>query len=383
MQFWNLTLLEEVAILKDAHNLTAAQLSPEDAMYGHGFYPKKIWCDSLRFVFPTVGSIFVKTPRKKVDLVYQRLHEYLLEVDDDAEQLRRDVKGLDEGWPRMREMLRKNRGMTNLMLDHGCRSKIIYPYILAGSQAVSLEVFNGKAFDLAGDFVDVPYSDTAILYAVWEPIGVDIRERIKFEQEHIKMADSVFGDEPWEMLTCGAGLCSFLRMYDFDITKLNCNITAIDMDERNLKNMGYVFDDVEPTPNGCRLTEHRVNYEIADLHEFCMRPENAKRFKVVDLQGVLSYYRFGGKTKDLIQLLARVLADDGWILCDAQVLEISLVRCALCMGWVSELFPDWTSKSAIRRISKICKELGLSIQPRICSRNPRPTTVLFCLKKAA
>lgn len=362
--------------------MTTAQLSPEDAMYGYGFHPKKVWRDSLRYILLTILSIIFKTPWTKVNLVYQRIHEFLLEVDETPEQLKRDMVGLDAGWPRMRGMLRNNRGMTKLMLDHGCRSKIIYPYILAGSQAVSLEVFNGKAFDLAGDFVDIPYSDRAIIYAIWEAIGVDIRERIKFEQDQIQEMDWRLDEdvESWEMLTCGAGLCSFLRMYDFAMPK-RCRIKAIDMDKRNLKNLNLVFDDVRLNARGCSLDEHNVSYEITDIETECNRSQNKKRFKIVNAQGVASYYRFGGKTKRLIADLLKAVSDDGVLLLDLQVFEISLLRCALCMGWISDLFPEWTVKSAIKRMRKICDALELEMEYRICSRNPCPTTILFMLRR--
>lgn len=384
------TLKEEVSLLnRKTKNFTTAQLSPERAMEGYGFHPKKVWRDSLRFILSTAVSKIFKTPWRKVNLVYQRLHEYLLEVDIDPGQLKRDVAGLDAGWSTMRKMLRNNRGMTKLMLDHGCRSKIIYPYILAGSQAVSLEVFNGKAFDLAGDFVDIPYDDMAIFYAIHEPIGVDIRERIAFERKWIGEAlKNSSGDI--EILSCGAGLCSFLRIPNrLPIRKKNnsksgkIKVTAIDLDERNLENLKLVFPSIRRIDDETvTIPRYNTTYTIADISETCELTENAKRFKIVNIQGVLSYYRFGGKTKQMLATLMKAMANDGMILCDLQVFEISLIRCALCMGWVSDLFPDWSAKSAIRRMQKICNSLGLTMEYQICSRNPRPTTVLFCLRRS-
>lgn len=370
-------------------NFTTAQLSPERAMEDYGFHPKKVWRDSLRFILSTAVSKIFKTPWRKVNLVYQRLHEYLLEVDIDPGQLKRDVAGLDAGWSTMRKMLRNNRGMTKLMLDHGCRSKIIYPYILAGSQAVSLEVFNGKAFDLAGDFVDIPYDDMAIFYAIHEPIGVDIRERIAFERKWIgESLKNSSGDI--EILSCGAGLCSFLRIPNrLPIRKKNnsksgkIKVTAIDLDERNLENLKLVFPSIRRiNDETVTIPRYNTTYTIADISETCELAENAKKFKIVNIQGVLSYYRFGGKTRQMLATLMKAMADDGMILCDLQVFEISLIRCALCMGWVSDLFPDWSAKSAIRRMQKICNSLGLTMEYQICSRNPRPTTVLFCLRRS-
>lgn len=363
---------------------TTKHLSPEEAMVGYGFRPKEIWRDSLRFILPSLLSkvLRLKTPWRKVDEVYRRLHEYLLEVDTDAEQLAKDVAGLDAGWKQMRRMLRQNRGMAKLMLDHGCRSKIIYPYILGGAQAVNLEVFNGKAFDLSGNFVAIPYSDRAIMYAVLEPIGVDIRERIMFEQSNLNSLARLAQNAGRKMkvLTCGAGLCSFLRMYDFKAPE-NCQITAVDLDERNLDNLKLVFDNVRLTESGCVLPDYNVEYETLGIEDVCCRPENRAHFDLVNLQGVASYYRFGKKTERLISNLLRVLRDDGVILLDLQVFEISLLRCALCMGWASTLFPDWTVKSAVKRMRKICDRLNLKMEYQVCTRNKRPTTVLFRLRK--
>lgn len=375
--------LENFSVVRNG-TFTAQHLSPEEAMMGYGFRPKEVWRDSLRFILPSLLSkVFrLKTPRGKVDEVYWRLHEYLLEVDADAEQLAKDVAGLDAGWKQMRRMLRQNRGMTKLMLDHGCRSKIIYPYILGGAQAVNLEVFNGRAFDLSGNFVDIPYSDRAIMYAVWEPIGVDIRERIMFEQNNLNSLARLAQNAGREMkvLTCGAGLCSFLRMYGFRVPK-NCQIMAVDLDERNLDNLKLVFDDVRLTENGCVLPDYNVKYELASIEDVCYRSENRACFDLVNLQGVASYYRFGGKTKRLISDLLRVLRNDGVILLDLQVFEVSLLRCSLCMGWTSTLFPDWTVKSAVKRMQKICNQLNLEMEYQTCTRNKRPTTVLFRLRK--
>lgn len=143
-----------------------------------------------------------------------------------------------------------------------------------------------------------------------------------------------------------------------------------------------MFDDVtEKSLRGCKLAQHNLNYEIADLRDVAGRLENRKRFHLVDAQGVASYYRFGGKTEELISCLLRMMHDDGRILLDLQVFEPTLLRCAACMGWVSDLFPDWTVKSAVRRMRKICRHLGLAMEYTVCSRNPRPTTVLFCLRR--
>lgn len=366
-------------------SLTTAQMSPESLMYGHGFRPKKVWRDSLRFLLPSLLSkvLRLKSRWRNVDRVYEQIHDYILQENNDSEQLKREVAGLEETWPRMRKMLRDNRGMTKLMLDHGARSEIIYPYILGGSRAVALEVFNGRAFDLAGDFVDIPLRDKAILYSVWEPIGVDIRERVKFEQRQMSEMGAEMGAEEWEMLTCGAGLCSFLRLFDFEAPK-NCHIEAVDLDAHNLDHLELVFDDVsDKTSCGCKLAKHNLNYEIADLRDIAGRLENQKRFRLVNAQGVASYYRFGGKTEELISCLLRMTHDSGKILLDLQVFEPTLLRCAACMGWVSDLFPDWTVKSAVRRMRKICRRLGLKMDYTVCSRNPRPTTVLFCLQRAS
>ncbi len=355
-------------LFENNNSMTTADLSPEEAMTGHGFYPKNARSDGWRFIIPSLMSKFfhLKSSWKDVEQVRKDLVEYLEWTSPTKEELQVQLKGLDEIWPRISQMMRNNRGMTKLMLDHGWQSKIILKYISEGAQASSLEVFFGRAYDLAGNFVHLPYDDKAINYSVWEPIGVFIRERIQYAQ-------AVLDRPNLKVLTCGAGFLPEWRLFGFDKKKLNHEILAIDADER----IPARFQDVL----GCDPSEMGVTYMTASIENVCQVVYLRDAHDVVLAQGIASYYRDQQKTKDLLAHLARVTKPGGKIIFDLQVMEPTLVRCAASMGWVSDLSPDWTAKSAIRRVQKVCDELGLTLEYKVDSRNVRPVGVMFTATK--
>lgn len=356
-------------MLFDGNDVTTmAELSPEEAMYGHGFYPKNAKSDGWRFIIPSLASkIFhLKSNPDDVREVRSSIEEYLLRTIDDEEELQAQMDGLEALWPKMSKMLRENRGMTKLMLDHGWQSKIILKYISEGAQASSLEVFFGRAYDLAGNFVDLPYSDRASYYSVWEPIGVFIRERIQYAQKVL--------DRPnLRVMTCGAGYFPEWRLFGFDKKALNHEILAIDADKRIPKR----FHDVL----GCEPKDLGVTYLTTSIEDACEVNLLRNYNDVVLAQGIASYYRDNEKTKELLANLARVTKPGGKIVFDLQVMEPTLVRCALSMGWESDLTPDWTANSAIRRMKKVCQELGLALEYQVDSRNRHPVGVMFTATK--
>lgn len=347
------------------------EVSPEAAMVNHGFFPKDPWKDAWQFILPTLASKLLgrKTPWDQVDEVRTLLELYLKTVDT-PEQYRLDEAGIEKTWPRMREMLRHNRGMTKLMLDHGHQSRIVYPYILQGAQAISLEVFFGRAFDLTGEFVAFPINEMAAYYAVWEPIGVFIRERVAYAQfllsrPHLKV------------LTCGAGFCPEYRLNGFPARTLQHNVIAVEEDERVFDHLNLVF--------GCDPKELGITYLLSRIENVYRNPLYHNTFDVVMAQGLLSYYRDIGSNRRTVELLAglkQLLKPGGRLVCDLQAMEPTLIRCAECMGWQSKLLPDWTAKSAIRRMKKACQKAGLVLTDiKVDSRNRTSCGVMFTLQR--
>ena len=343
-----------------------AEVGLENARHSMpGFVPKDAWQDAWRYILPSLASkLFgLRSSWEDVMEVLNLMQLCLAITKTDNEEV---LRGLNASWPEMQKKLRRNRGMTKLMLDHGYLSKIIYPYIMAGAGAISLEVFFGRAFDLAGEFVEFPVNELASYYAVQEPIGVFIRERVKYAQR-------LLGQRGLVVLSCGAGFCPEYRLNDFPVHNLRHRVLAVDDDEE-------VFDHLELV-YGCNPSELGITYLKDRVENAYNNPYYHRRFDVVLMQGLLSYYNDVGsnrRTVELLKGLKRVLCPGGKIICDLQVFEPTLVRCALSMGWESDLLPDWTAKSAIRRMSKACQKAGLWL---IDAKADIPCGVMFTLVK--
>lgn len=343
-------------------------MTPEEAMQGCGFKQKSMYWDAWRYIWPALVSklLRLKTPWRDVERIYELISVYCATVAESPEELMRDLAGLEKKWPAMEAALRKNRGMARLMLDHGWCSRIIMPYILAGAQAISLDVFYGRAFDLQDRFVELPPGDMSRYYSVWEPIGVFIRERIQWAQQELMRPGLTAA-------FCGAGLMPELRLFGYDLAKWQPKVLACDMDERVLDGLKLVFD--RP------VHELGIQYQLASIHDMANYPANYEVADVTLAQGIPSYYRSEKATMELFTDLARITKPGGKIFFDLQVFEMTLVRCALGMGWESDLTPDWTPKTAIKRMQKMASKLNLDLEYRVDSRNRHPVGVMFMATK--
>ena len=359
------------AYADDQRKLTEVGL--EDARhFMPGFVPKDAWQDAWRYILPSLASkLFgLRSSWEDVMEVLNLMQLCLAITKADNKEV---LRGLNASWPEMQKKLRRNRGMTKLMLDHGYLSQIIYPYILAGAGAISLEVFFGRAFNLAGEFVEFPVNELASYYAVWEPIGVFIRQRVAYAQQWLEQLG--YGSR---ILSCGAGFCPEFRLNDYEWTMkyLQQRVVAVDEDEEVIKNLELVYGR-DPSELGITYLKDRVENVCADLAHY-------RRYDAVLMQGLLSYYHDVGsnrRTVELLRGLTKTLRPGGIIICDLQVFEPTLVRCALSMGWESDLLPDWTAESAIRRMEKACRKVGLEVvSVKIDAWNKTPCGVMFTLR---
>lgn len=351
--------------------LTTKDISPEEVRK-RGHYPViPPWQDVWQFVIPSLGSkvLGLKTPWTMVDKVYERQKEYLNRVDT-PEQYKKDMMGVDHDWPAVREILRKNWGMTRMMLDHGCRSRFLYKVIQTGAQAILLEVFQGRFISVAGDLEYIPYRDSIYRYIVPESIAVNVTTRTRDVQKLI-------ADLPpkQKILVCGAGLLPELRVNDFDVRALGHEILAVDLDERNLKNLNLVFD--RPLP------EYGVDYQKADLVDICNDPRNAEQFALVYAQGVMSYYRKNGRTDEMLKTMLKPVRKGGGLLFfDLQIFRPDLLRCSTTLSWESDLGPDLNAKTAVERISKIVDMYdNLSMSWRVVYYRNKAVSVHFWITK--
>ncbi len=330
---------------------TTQDVHPRDAMK---FFPKRrIWADGWKYVLlsfiPIVPKALLQRIREKIEL-------YLRYADaDNPERLQADMKVLrKEVWPTLEKAMSHNLGMALLMLEYGYRSRFLARAVTVGAQAVLLELFHsGRTKSISGEFEYIPYEDAMIEMIVWEPISLCMRERVELVQDGIKEVCNEC-DHTVEALSCGAGLLPHLRTNDFP-QDLALHMTAVDMDERNLENLKLVFDK----PISCY---YNTAYLMKDIVDYCNDPANANSKEVVDAMGVLSYYRWGGKTKEMIATLLKAVKPGCKLYADVQLMNIHLLRCATGMGWKSNLFPDWTWWTAQIRIRSICHSLGVKVR---------------------
>ena len=63
-------------------------------------------------------------------------------------------------------------------------------------------------------------------------------------------------------------------------------------------------------------------------------------------------------------------------MCDWQIMEISLIRCALVQCWVSSMKPSLKPFLAILIAKWIARKLNLEIEYEVDPRNPRPLGVI-------
>ena len=157
---------------------------------------------------------------------------------------------------------------------------------------------------------------------------------------------------------------------------LQQQVVAVDEDEEVFKNLELVYGR-DPSELGITYLKDRDENVCADLAHY-------RRYDAVLMQGLLSYYHDVGsnrRTVELLRGLTKTLRPGGIIICDLQVFEPTLVRCALSMGWESDLLPDWTTESAIRRMEKACRKVGLEVvSVKIDAWNKTPCGVMFTLR---
>lgn len=357
---------------------TTQDVHPRDAMK---FFPKRrAWSDGWRYVLLSVSSevFHVRTSEHFLDEIKAKIVRYLHEVSpQDPQRLEKDLNGFEEEvWPVLRETMRCNYGMAKMVYDYAYRSRFLPRAILVGAQAVLLELFHsGRTRSISGEFEYIPYDDAMIEMIVWEPISLVMRERTEFSQANLLRAYQDYRIKyrgSFDVLSCGAGLLPLLRTNGF-VPPPDLRITAIDMDVRNLENLKLVFD--KP------IAEYGVNYLTMDFVDYCNDPKNAGKHPMVEALGVLSYYHRPGETKQTIQTLLRVVAPGGILVCDRQLIEPHLLRCAYSMGWKSNLLPDLCALFAIMRMRWVCRQLGVRIEYKRSRYLKHPAGINFVLYK--
>lgn len=297
---------------------------------------------------------------EQVDQVRERVISFCAKVHGaDTAALQKDVAGVDEIWPEMRQRFKNSFSLTKMMLNYGADSRYFYEYLyLTGNNlcAVSLEAKDGHAIPVsAGNlthgvaFEEVPIDDWFYLICVEEPSFAARRATDGAFQTVLREASSIF--------EAGAGLLPAYRNYGYPLGQRNQRIVACDADARMLDYLKLVFE--KP------LSEYGIEYVIGDLMDVMARPEYQGQFEVVRMTGIMSYFPKPADRLKIMRLARGLLKPGGIILTDDWVIGKSLMRSSLTTLWMMDpndphpLTPAKNAEEAIAGMDGICHELGL------------------------
>ena len=332
-------------------------------------------------VYNTKYIVLAKSGRKPtdemVDSVRTNLIEYCRSVDDEA-QFKKDVAGIEGSWPEMRVRFQNSIGLTQMMLDWGCKSRYFYSYLyLTGRKLffVALEMKDGYAIpvSLEQKFEKIPEDDWSFIVALEEASHKARRVTDGSVQKLLRKAKRNF--------EAGPGLLPAYRRYGYPLGQNGQEIFACDSDPRVLEYLPLVFD--KP------LEAYGITYRIANVLEEMDNPEHFGKYDVVRATGLLSYF---SKEEKILFLhkAKRLLRKGGIIIADLQTLgedmaKSSLVRSGLINLWpmdpndAHKLTPAVNVMAAKQEIAEICQAAGLSYVERVdfCNGNP------LCLTQAA
>ena len=175
------------------------------------------------------------------------------------------------------------------------------------------------------------------------------------------------------VVTLGAGLLVELRKFGFTLAQIqSLDIVACDMDESLLVELDTVFQHDFGVP----FAESGIDYRFCTIEEVLADEKLRKTTGVLLIDGVLSYCRDKQHMLEYVAGAARLVEPGGCILCDWQVMEVSLIRCALVQCWVSSMKPELTAGRAVRKAKWIARKLNMQIEYEIDPRNPRPLGVI-------
>lgn len=313
---------------------------------------------------------------EQVERIKSDLIAYCESVDDD-EQFKKDVSGIERTWPEMKIRFAKSIGLTQLMLDYGCRSRYFYSYLFFTGRklfSVALEMKDGYGVPVSFEnkFEEIPKEDWSYIVAVQEPSHVARRVTDGAIQARLRSASKIF--------EVGGALLPAYRRYDYPLGKLSQKIVACDFDKESYDFLPALF------PNG--LGGCGIDYIIGDALQVMDCQVHFAQYDVVRMTGVLSYYPKTDEKLNFIRKAEQLLeGDDSVIFCDLQTMggeqiRSSLVRSALINLWPMDptdphkLTPSSSVQAAVEEMSGICKKLGLKMVYRadFCNGNPACVT---------
>lgn len=296
----------------------------------------------------------------QVSAVKMKLVEFCRQVHgDDTEALQKDIDGIEATWKqKMHDRFARSLGLTQLMLDYGCKSRYFYQYLyITGEKmyGVALVAKDGYAVPVSAGTLEhpvlekVPENDWMLVVCVEEPSHPARRGTDGAVQSLLRNAKSVF--------EAGAGLMSAYLNYEYPLGKLGQRIVACDSDVRLIPYLEILLDGHSPE-------EYGVEYHTADLMEMMAKPEYFGKFDVVRMTGLLSYFPDSEDKLKIMRMAQKLLNPTGVIVTDEWTMGPSLMRTALTGLWPIDprdphrLSPAESVDSAVAGMGKICKEIG-------------------------
>lgn len=364
------------------HPVRAAMLDPKFPPYDPEVYAKPYIELEMSGKKPTDAQ---------VEAVRTGLLEFCKSVDT-KEQFRKDKEGIDKTWAEMKPRFEQSMGLTQLMLDFGCKSRYFYSYLFFTGRKlffVALEMKDGYMIPVSFEmkFERIPETDWAFIVAHQEPSHSARGETDGIVQGLLRKARRIYEG--------GAGTLPGYRYYGYPLGQNGQKIFACDSDPRVLEYLPLLFDRA--------LSEYGIEYQIGDVLKNMDESRHLGQYDVVRFTGLLSYFPKAEDKSEVIWRAKRLLADDGnVIVCDLQTmggnpLKSSLVRSAKTGLWPMDpndphkLTPSASVEAAVQEIEDICSEnkLEMVYLPDFCNGNPlcrsqaaaSPKCVMFLLGK--
>lgn len=368
-----------------------AELAMHDC---ENYPPMQVWGDSLKYVFLTIlGKVPGFRPKEgDVNYVRRQLQMYSqiqvsrmedLTSAEKASLTEKYRSGIVRMWPKLKEILMRNKGLLELMLSGGGTQSLTFakfPVDLV-PHARALESAWGYNFDNAGVYRRLDLYDISARYSVVEPIFAELRRRTWIAQQAIKEVlpqpgTTKPGEKVARICTLGAGLLIEFRKYGMTLNDIKrLDVIACDAD-RTLKSD---LDTVLQFDYGASIEDTGIDYRFCDITDVLSDRSLWGTVDVVLMDGVLSYCRDEQAMTDYVAGMKKLLSKKGTIVCDLQVMDPSLIRCAFVHEWKSSMKPERSARKAIDKMKRICRNVGLEIEVSVDDRNPRPLGVVFKL----
>lgn len=326
------------------HPLNAEMLDPGTLPY-----------DPLTMAMKYLGILKdgVKADAEQVEAIKDGVIAYCKQIDDD-ETLQKDLAGIEEIWPEMRERFLNSASLTQLILDHLLNSRYILRYLwLTGRLqfAVALEIKDGLAIPVSGGVMleKIPQTDAAWLVVTREPVHIARRETDYCCQSLLRQAKTIFD--------AGAGMLpAYSSLYDYPLGENGQKLIACDSNAEIAKYLPSLF--------GAEAM-NKLTYVYGDVREIAARPEYAGQIWVGRLTGFLSYFPSFEQKLEIMQIMKQTLVPEGVLVVDLWTMGPSLMRSGGTTLWPSDpsnpvrLVPEKDVPTAITVMEDIAKRLEL------------------------